>query len=729
MNGNVPGTQVQVTGTASDGSAVNASSTSASDGSWSVLVPAGTSYTVTPSGDGWSPANATNVTAGTSGVQFVRCAGADAGGTAADEASVGVSRSGPVARAAGASVCPQITITPGAGLSIGGTFNVTGTGWSNSGAISLYVVNPNNPVGPYPLFATVGAPAGSTFTSTYTLKQWSKRATYPDFKDGCELELVAKQGSKKATAYGFGSAAGGIVYYAGTSADGYKAGDVYCGGEDPLKESNGSLMVLAPNDGSSASSSAVRLLVDDPSQSITVHNGTSGGVYLKNGHSLCIGIVDATRTSGNAVVISASNNAATAARGTVGNCSSSSALDPSIASNGGVDASCASLIADYALNVYQRGTLGGKGVALPLPTLNGHGHLSCTAHYVSIYNLVYIDSIDVTAIAIDGNFRLDTSVSGYSVSASGALVLGGGASLTQVAAGGDVSLLLGPTPRISSQQKAALLQISNYLSGKVSRPTTYIGGLATFAGVLPIAGNSGVLIQVGGMSVLAVGVITAALGIEAQVKEDMLAQFIADPPDSDYRVVANAQAANLPTVAPGADVSPALANSLDTLAAICSRAIGTEQALSTTLDRAGGATAAGATSWERIQLQQAGKLASALASLQLAYLGDLGRAAHALRLAHLGTVTISRSAVVQFARRTCAHGLPTALARMLEHDGYTAATFAGLRTEIVNLPAKAISISSAFSTAGVATAIRQEVAILRQFASRMRSDPLPPAIS
>ncbi len=163
------------------------------------------------------------------------------------------------------------------------------------------------------------------------MKQWSERAKYPDLKDGCALDLEAEQGTTTAETSASVSSLGGVVYYKGTSTHGYNDGDVYCTGEDPLSESNGSLMVLAPNDGS-ASGSPVRLLVDDPGASITVHDGQSGGVYLEPGHSLCIGVANLARLSSNVVVISASSGAATASRGTSSSCASTSSLNPSVAS-------------------------------------------------------------------------------------------------------------------------------------------------------------------------------------------------------------------------------------------------------------------------------------------------------------------------------------------------------------------------------------------------------------
>ncbi len=707
-----PAANVTVNVKSTDGGGVSTSATTDSHGNWSVQVPAG-AYSVTPAGNGWDPQSLPEtVPPDATGLVFTRC-GAAAGSTAADAAGA---FGDVLAIAAGAGSCANVTISNAASLSMGGRLKVTGSGWSTqagAGPVNVYVTDST---GHKILIATKSVNAQGSFRSTtYRVKQWSARATYPDFKDGCTLNVDAEQGTTTAETSAPVSALGGVVYYKGTSTHGYKTGDVYCTGEDPLSESNGSLMVLAPNDGS-ASGGPVRLLVDDPGASITVHDGDSGGVYLEPGHSLCVGVANLARVSSNAVVISASNGAATASRGTSSSCASASSLNPSVASlpaTSGAASDCGGLVARYIGAQLAAGStsIGGNAVWL------AKGNLSCTDHYID-GNLNYIDDFYVSSVTIDGDFRLDTKLeTAGNVAVSGALLLGGGVLAPSIAAGGDISLLLGPTPHLSAAAKKELSTLSDQISRKVGTPLTYLGVPVGGLGVLP-----------GAIATKAswVGWVMAIIGAKLTWDANTMADLAGDPPDPHYRSAARATTPSFAGTAPHGGLAAAATKALDVLSVNSARTLGLERALGTAVDRASGAADAGNTAAERSQLQAAGAFASQLAPLQLAFLSDLRAAGRTLSAAHLATFKIPASAVARLARATTSAGLPAATLRLLERAGISSSQIAVLRSQIDKLPNRSVTITFPTVTPQLVTAIKQQVAILKAFAARMRTNPLTP---
>ena len=695
---------------AGGGGGVSTSATSDSQGNWSVQVPPG-AYNVTPVGSGWDPQSLREtVPPGATGVNFARC-GSAAGSTAADATGA---FGDVLASAASASSCTKVTINNASTLAMGGPLKVTGTGWSikpGAGPVSLYLTDST---GHKALIATEGVTAAGSFTNTYTVKQWSQRATYPNFKDGCELDLDAEQGTTTAQTSVTVAALGGVVYYKGTSTRGYKNGDVYCTGEDPLSESNGSLMVLAPNDGP-ASGSPLRLLVDDPGASITVHNGDSGGVSLEPGHSLCIGFANPARFSSNAIVISATSSGASARPGTSSRCASSSPLNPSVASvpATGVASDCGGLVAMYIGAQLAAGStsIGGNAV------WQAHGNLSCTDHYIDA-NLNYVDDFYVSSVTINGNFRLDTKLeTAGSVAVSGALLLGGGVSAPSIAAGGDISLLLGPTPHLSAAAKKELSTLSDLISRKVGTPLTYLGVPVGGLGVLTgkIAARAGW-----------VGWVMAIVGAKLTWDANTMADLASDPPDRDYGAKTTATTPSFAGTAPHGGLAGAATKALDVLSANSARTLGLERALGTAVDRASGAADAGDTAAERSQLQAAAAFASQLAPLQLVFLSDLRAARRTLSVAHLAAFKIPASAVSRLTGATRRSGLPAATVRLLERAGINSNQVAALRSQIDTLPDRSVTITFPTVTPQLVTAIKQQVAILKAFAARMRTNPLAP---
>jgi Invasin, domain 3 len=637
-----------------------------------------------------------------------------------------------LAAATSASSCPSVTINNAASLSIGGPLVLTGTGWSTAsgaGPVSLYLTNGTgartligteavSPDGSFTTNSVVGSGKGTAVVNPLTVSQWSKRATYPDFKDGCQLNLVSVQGTTSVGTSASVTALGGVVYYKGTSTDGYKGGDDYCAGENPLSESDGSLMVLAPNDGS-ASGSPVRLLVDDPDASITVHNGENGGVYLEPGHSLCIGVVGLTGGTSKAAVISASGGAATASSGASSSCTSSSTLNPAVASipaSTGAALDCGGLVAQY-LQAQQAAAVAPPGSLTPPATWRARGNLNCTDHYFDL-NLNFIDDFYVSSLTTDGNFRLDTKLDiAGSVAASGALVLGGGVSARTIAAGGDISLLRGPTPHLSPADKTELLKLSAFLTSReVGTPLAYLG--------VPVAGLG--LVPPTSVAAGWVGAVLAVVGAKLVWDSNSLADLASDPPDHDFRAKTTATTPNFAPTVPHGGLSAAATKALDVLSANSARTLGLERALETAVDRAGGATDAGDTAAERSQLHAAGAFASKLAPLQRAFLRDLRAARRALSATHLATFKIPARAVERLVRATRRTGLPAATVRLLKRAGINSSQIAKLRSKIDALPKRSVRITFPTVTRQLATAVRRQVAILKAFAARMRTNPLAP---
>lgn len=363
-------------------------------------------------------------------------------------------------------------------------------------------------------------------------------------------------------------------------------------------------------------------------------------------------------------------------------------------------------------------------MTVPPPSLTGHGNFSCTDHYVGA-QLTFVDYIFAHSLAISGNFRMDTKVGVDNISVSGALFLGGGVNASTISAGGDISLLLGPTPHLSQARKDALSAIANSLNDLAGRPTTYAGGLLTYLG-WSRAGGAIPLLAKYSTKIGDIGAVLTTINVWSQAQQDALATLSSDPPDQNFRSVPVPIRVQLPTVASGSGISASAAARLNTLIAACSRADSLAQPLLTAVNRAGGATDAGAANWEKVQLQAAGRFASQLAPLDLTCMSDLRTATSTLANAHDTKAVISSANVEALISWVKAHGLPAGITSVLRGAGDGAPIQSALATEIAGLPDQPITIAYPSVSPAFVSEIKNEVAILKAFAARMRTNPLAP---
>lgn len=141
-----------------------------------------------------------------------------------------------------------------------------------------------------------------------------------------------------------------------------------------------------------------------------------------------------------------------------------------------------------------------------------------------------------------------------------------------------------------------------------------------------------------------------------------------DPTDNNFTQIVIPVIPSIPLFTPPPGISQADAEAVNALLANGAEIIGIERALSTTLNRAAGASAAGNTFWLNQQLQAAsayeGELGGLLAN-EVTLLGAFRDAAEADGL----SVTLTASEVFEFESQIAASGLPAQLVAALEELG------------------------------------------------------------
>jgi hypothetical protein len=166
----------------------------------------------------------------------------------------------------------------------------------------------------------------------------------------------------------------------------------------------------------------------------------------------------------------------------------------------------------------------------------------------------------------------------------------------------------------------------------------------------------------------AAGLLTGAAAL-LQFEANTLAKVAADPIDPNFTQVALVVANPPAQLAPGPGLTAATARAFHRFAANAAQVIGVCDAISIAMNRAQGAALAGASDWEGVQLEQAGRLTAQLASLESGQPAILKGLVATVKGRGGPRQGVGPGDVQAFQAQVERTGLPTSLSRLLARLG------------------------------------------------------------
>jgi hypothetical protein len=167
------------------------------------------------------------------------------------------------------------------------------------------------------------------------------------------------------------------------------------------------------------------------------------------------------------------------------------------------------------------------------------------------------------------------------------------------------------------------------------------------------------------------------------VNATKLAQLAQDPADTNFQVIAQPLNPPVPQVTAGAGVTQAEADAFNALFANEAQAIGLTGAITTAINRADGAEAAGSSFWVSQQVQAASGFQSQLSSVLNAQVTLLGNLQQALQSGGIPSVTVTPADVMALQSSVAQNGLPAAVTQNLQQLGADSATIAEIQRLVV----------------------------------------------
>lgn len=247
--------------------------------------------------------------------------------------------------------------------------------------------------------------------------------------------------------------------------------------------------------------------------------------------------------------------------------------------------------------------------------------------------------------------------------------------------------------------------------------TRYLSRGVLFSGpeATPLAG----VLVLGGTILNYLGRAQAALGAAQQV-------MAVDPPDSNYRTIANPRPKKTPTLRVRDATTRKLAPVMNAYLRQEAQMIALSDALKVSVDRAGGAHAAKQKTWEKKQMLAAAGFATTLANLLDGMATTTPRLASALLGTKISKAKVDAADLKGFEDGVAKEGLPAKLVSTLKGLGYTATDLAVLKLEVASGGLAALSGRNPFTllkSSDMKAAFTGSASQLRSFAALARKNP------
>jgi len=275
-----------------------------------------------------------------------------------------------------------------------------------------------------------------------------------------------------------------------------------------------------------------------------------------------------------------------------------------------------------------------------------------------------------------------------------------------------------PSSKLTKEQKDELKKIASNLgdAGIALGITGTVG-----CGVLGILG--------GPVLGLACGTMFAAGGATVALQARDFNEIADDPPDSNFKVIAQPITPSLPSITAQDGVPQELADAHNALMSNRLQIIGLSTALLTSIERAQGAANAGDASWETRQTEMAAQYASDVANLLSAQPALLANVEGAWESAGLPDLQFTTDDVRDFQAEVNANGLPASFQAVLSQLGADATDVEMIRADLLSKdPSEVASLGSFpgfMATPALITTLQGTAQAMNQFASSVNAFPSP----
>lgn len=575
--------------------------------------------------------------------------------------------------------------------------------------------------------------------------------------------------------------AGRVVFASGSKI--WRAGDLYCEGEDPAKHgTSGEVLVTRRLLDRVQTPDEQRLLIGPPpgTAQLNIWNGPEhvdlghAQVALNEGSTLCLPILAPSAPYGRGVVVhyGAGNVTATSLTGVCPR--QTRERDDRIAAYGHNAVARTDFLVTRSCFLVTEGLLAqppGGNLYLHVP---GEGRLTCSDRLPASgppQGVPYRQR-DGSTLFVQGSLRLRMPLGGsWRLIADGSLQVdravsfgtAGGFDVPAVVAGGDIQLGGGPVPHgITSAEKAELVALAQPLEKRSRDETVIYGPGVSVASKLGAATTAGLSLAISlifpesrvALKVVAVGgsvFSTTAAGVAEVITWDgrsitLYAEALrraagsptSDPDESSpfgarssataYLTVPKPHVVRpLPKVRPGRLISRLAARALTAVLGNRGRVGAYAEAFSRASERGDDATRANNVKAARAQNLAAASYAGVLAKEVLAGIALRHRLAAALRSGLLAKASLTAKGVKRLQAFVRRQGLPAASRRLLARLGYDAAQIAQIRAQLLQArPAGMPRLLSLLTSRTFDAPDRRAAALLRTVAARLKASPAAP---
>jgi hypothetical protein len=634
-----------------------------------------------------------------------------------------------------------------------------------------------------PAFAEPNAPFG--WRASYTPKRWPKHWDIADRAKACRGYLLAglpvgdgKVVRRRITVRA--RPAGYVVYSTPRPSSGWKTGDVYCTGENPMDDVGfDQTIVTRPFDPVPTAdekalgtlpppAGLVRLYAASPAASVDLSHSA---IFLAPEQTLCVGGYTGRGAQLKSVVVT---NRETGVTGQL-RASEIGGLCPKASSPDNA------AIHDYGVRLLRQQVFDqAPGCLVALGILTGHagpsnmslGGRAARQDYTCTQRVDRTGGLIEGAaqlprgqvLVVNGGLRLRIPVAGsWRLVADGSLVFDQGVQLgtddrfdvPALVAAGSIVLERGPPPRgITAAERDELLVLAD-AADQQSRTETWAGVLTVvLANATPLRG-----VKIAKTVIDAIGSLLTLKGGYNLKTGDAIRAAAARPiddPDAAQRaastrrapaggprasasggtataalrataapakalsVVPRPKSVKLPAVRAGRGLSRAGAAALTALRRTRARGIAYATAFSAALDRGDQAARTGAGRQERAQILAAARYARTLAATLLLDVTQRHRLAKLLK-PRLGKVRFTAASVARGRRTVKARGLPPGVRALLTRAGVPADVVAAERAVLASPPPKAVrgSLLGVLTSAAVDKHDRRTAALLKTLATHL----------
>jgi hypothetical protein len=538
----------------------------------------------------------------------------------------------------------------------------------------------------------------------------------------------------------------GYVAYASSGVKEWKTGDVFCEGQNPVRDTAvGSDQTIITRmfdpvertdeeiaSGIVAPPGAARLYVASPASGVDM---SRAAVMVQTGSSLCVGRWSGKAPAARAVILGNTGAPKLGVQEITGQCPAAQGSDDPAIHGYGVNA-VSTFDFDQVESCFE--LLG--AIASP-QGINTTGLNNVWAGFKARQAFTCNERVAVTifdpasnvarlakgrVLFSNGDLDLRIPVQGsWRIIADGALTLdqgvnlgsGGGFDVPAIVASGSITLGQGPVPRgLTKEEKAELLAVAEALDEQGNKET-----LLGFAMLVPdfLLPGSGVARNV--LTWLGRGL--AAKGGVGLLTKKALQTAAKDPPDANYAQVARPAAGTLPAVKPGNGLSTSAAKLVTTLQTERVRAAALGEAFTTAVNRGGAAAENNAPKQERTQILAAAKYGKQLAAALETEVALRARVAAALRPSLL-KVTFSKDDLTRALASIRQNGVPPEFVTVAKAAGLDENYLAVYLREVLSTPVpNSVGLYAVLTDKKLAASELRAARLLRVVAGRFAKNP------